>query len=252
VRDAYVGDADGAPRKLFYSVESAVYFYAFLDPDSVHFPDDETHALVFVVRNEKGYEVARLGSAIRVPQSNDLGWMDYPRNASSSGGNGWPLRGSRWASRAGRYRVQVLLDGRPQQSFVFMIKPLRAAGRVRLVTAHLEDAEGNRRTQFSSHDRGVYAHVELVNQSRQAAHDHLLWVHWRGPQGRVGRPLGGVLHVAAGELLDGHDFPQACDAQGHDGLLVHDGWLGKHPGTYHMVVELDGVERADVRFVVTP
>ena len=63
---------------------------------------------------------------------------------------------------------------------------------------------------------------------------------------RLYDPTGGAI------LLDGVDLPLQCDAEGHDGLLIHNGWLQRRPGTYHMVVLLDGVERADCTFSVAP
>jgi hypothetical protein len=242
----YTGDEEGYPARVFYAVDPAVYLYAFLAPSGRRASGsaDEARSFWVSIRDHRGREVARLGG--RLPPTLDLAHADLPRGCIDDPPNG--LRIGQGALPPGRYRAQAFLDGLAAGEASFEIRPLQGPGEVRVSSAAVEDAEGTRRFTFTSRDRGVYAHVTLVNATRKQSHAHLVQVAFVGPEGRAGRLLGGVLRVPAGALLDGRDFPFACDVEHHDGLLVAGTPIATEVGPWTMRVLIDGKTVREVPF----
>ena len=196
---------------------------------SIRQPAAQSHALSIVIEDPSGTEVGRLGGTIPSNPIGTLSMLDFPRHCFDNSDNGIALCGLGSKSQpspvptgvgAIRYHAKVLLDGRLGVVLPFLVRPLKP-GRVRLVTAHLEDAEGVRRTTFTTMDRGVYARISMVNLDLKIAHEHLLQVVWLGERGRLGRAFGGIVTVGKGMPLDGKKFPQTCDPHGHDGVAWH-------------------------------
>lgn len=237
-------------------MEPAIYFYATLKADHRKRdgrlpgvpPNDRSFWLS--VRDPRGIEVARLGGALDATL--DAAHADVPRDCQGHPPNGLQIADTSLASHPGQYHVLAFLDGAPAGDIYFLVKELHAAGEVTITSAAVEDAQGARKFTFTTHDRGAYAHVTLVNASRKLEHDHLLQVAFVGPSGRVGRLLGGVISLHKGTHLDGRDFPVLCDRDHHDGILIQGTPLTKQTGAWKMIVYLDGRVAREVPFRLVP
>lgn len=265
----YAGDEAGYPRRAFYTVERAVYFYATVRPRLANRDPIATdgspspapgvgvqrqlpkpQSFWLSVRDPLGHEVARSGGAL----SASLDWsrVDLPRDCEGSPTNGLLIGDSALAERPGRYQVQAFLNGRPAGVFYFTLIRLRRNGEVKITSAAVEDAHGTRRFTLTSRDRGAYAHVTMVNASRGQMHQHLVQVAFVGPTGQAGRLLGGVVTLHKETLLDGRDFPVICDPEHHDGILIQGTPIARQLGPWKMVVYLDGRVAREVSFRIVP
>lgn len=238
----YTGDEAGFPRAVFHTFEPGVFFYAFPASGKVG------GSLWVIVQDEREKQVARLGGPYSPSSESDPTPFDLPRRCQGDGAHGVPMG----ALKPGRYQAVVFFHGRVASRLEFEVRRLQGRGRVRVVTAQVEDAEGNRRRSFRGLDRGVYARVGLVNLNREQPHEHVLHVVWAGPHGQVGRPMGGLLQVASGATLDGHDFPWECDPLRHDGIRIQGTSLARTPGHYSARVYLDGHLAVEIPFDLVP
>lgn len=261
----YVGDAAGFPRRHFFTVEEAIYVYAWLKqpPPSTAAsrsptanstaaagsPAPTASPLHFRVsiRDPLGHEVASFDGAVN-PRTRD----DLPRACADDGPNGITLAGTSLADHPGHYRAQAFIDDRPVGNVYFDVTALKGAGDILMTSAAVEDAAGARKFTFRSNERGVYAHVTFVNKTRTRPHQHLVQVEFVGPDGRVGRPLGGVLNVEKGRHLDGRDFPTLIDPEHRDGLLIAGTPVEKMQGLWKVVVRVDGQVRRELPFRIVP
>lgn len=244
----WTGDTGGREQDTFYTCEPAVYFFATLRRVSPPTPA-APHAVWLSVLNPAGVEVGRLGGTFALPKGQDGAALDFPGACASQTANGLRI-GESLAARPGRCRVRLFVDGRRLADRAFTVARLKGSGYLRPVEAHLEDAEGGRRATFSSRDEGVYARLSAVNASQGVPHEHVVRVLWDGPQGPVGRALGGLLRVAPRQRLDGVDLPQACDAEGHEGLRICGTPLERAPGAYVATVLVDGAVFARLPFTI--
>jgi len=265
----WVGDEAGFPRRVFYTVEPAVYFFATALPrpsrpaggsapqaqpstDATRGPVPSATPLPHFeirVRDPRGREVARLGGDI--PSALDTARADLPRDCEGAPCNGIRIAETSLASCPGRYLAMAFIDDAPVGELWFTVKPLASAGQIVLTSAAAENAEGQRRLTFTPADQGVYAHVTFVNATLDVAHEHLVQVSFEGPQGRVGRTLGGVLRVGRGMRLDGRDFPALCDAEHHDGLRIASTTVAALKGAWKMTVSVDGRPVREVPFRIS-
>lgn len=238
----YTGDAEGFPQDAFLTFERGVFFYAF--PAA----RQGSGSLFVSVRDERNRQVARLGGPYTLPGETEAAPFDLPRHCSGAPEHGVPLE----TLRPGRYQATIFASGKVLTRLAFEVRRLQGTGRVRVVSAQIEDAEGNRRRRFHARDRGIYLRVGLVNESPEQPHEHQLRVVWRGPRGQVGRPLGGNFTVQRGACLDGHDFPLECDALKQDGIRVHGTSMARVSGAYCACVYLDGRLAVEVPFRLVP
>lgn len=244
----YTGDEAGFERRHFYTVEPAVYFYATLTGHggASALRDEREPRFEVVVRDRLGREVARLGGplpALPAPADSDL-----PRDCANRPENGLRIADGPLAERPGRYLALIFLDGAVAAERWFTIGRLQGEGRLTITSAAVEDERGTRRFTFTAGDRGVYAHVTLVNASRDRPHEHLVEVIFEGPRGRVCRALGGRLKVPKGARLDGRDLPSLHDPQHHDGLRIRGTPIAAQVGAWKMIVSLDGRVVREVPF----
>lgn len=248
------GDEGGYTSRVFYTVDPAVYFYATVAPAPAGtgkaLPGPDHRSFWLSVRDPLGHEVARLGGGLA--PTLDIAHADLPRDCQGHPPNGVQIAHTSLASHAGRYHAQAFLDGAAVGDMYFTIKTLRGNGTVKVTSAAVEDARGARRLTFTSKDRGVYAHITMVNLAKDREHEHLLQVAFISPQGRVGRLYGGLLVVHKGTRLDGHDFPLVCDAEHHDGIIIQGTPLAKMIGQWKMVVYLDGQPVRELPFKLVP
>lgn len=246
----YTGDEAGFPRKRFWSVEPAVYFFAKIAPRAT--PPKKPAGAVepsrfeVIVRDALGREVARMGGP--VPSGLDHATTDLPRDCMNTPENGLRLAGTPLADRPGRYLALAVLDGLPVGQQVFTVQRLRGEGRIEVTSAAVENSAGARRFTFTPDDLGAYAHVTVVNATRDRLHEHLVEVAFEGPRGRVGRVLGGILRVSRGARLDGRDLPTMNDPLRHDGLRIKGTAVAELLGPWKMIVYVDGVAVREVPF----
>ena len=251
----YPGDASGYPRHVFYTVEPAVYLYASIAPlqEGAAKPSrvvprllaTGSHEFWLRIEDSTGHRIARIGGSL--PAGLDLRHADLPLDCKGAPPNGLSINGGLLRA-PGRYHVQAFLDGLAAGETWFTVKRLYNRGRILVTSAAVENAKGDREQVFSTRERGIYAHVTLVNRSEAIAHEHLLYVAFVGPQGQEGRMFGGLLHVSRCEWLDGIDFPQACDRRHHDGILVAGTPVAKETGAWTMVLYIDGYEVRELHF----
>lgn len=251
----YTGDEAGFPRKRFWSVEPAVYFFAKIAPRATPSKKGtgpvEPSRFEVVVRDTMGHEVTRMGGP--VPGALVPTVADLPRDCTNAPDNGLRLAGTALADRPGRYLALAVLDGLPVAQQVFTVQRLRGDGRIVVTSAAVENSAGDRRFTFTPDDPGVYAHVTVVNATRDRAHEHLVEVAFEGPRGRVGRVLGGLLRVSKGARLDGRDLPTMNDPSHHDGLRIKGTPVAAMLGPWKMTVYVDGVAVREVPFrIVDP
>ena len=246
----YTGDEAGYSRTQFWSVEPAIYFFARVAPRGrpagKSGAQSEPRRFEVVIRDHMGHEVARMGGPLAPPL--DPSRADLPRDCANAPDNGLRIAGTALADRPGRYLALAFMDGLPEADQIFTVKRLRNDGQIVVTSAAVENAAGARRFTFTPEDRGMYAHVTLVNATRDRAHEHLIEVAFEGPSGRVGRVLGGHLHVPKGARLDGRDLPSFNDPQHQDGLLLKGTPLAALAGAWRMVVYVDGVAVREVPF----
>jgi len=245
VTRAWVSDGEGRAQDRFYvrgaaPVDPGIFFHVRLGGR-----DSARHVLYVVPTGPGGREVGRFGGSFSGASIGGTG-ADFPAACDPDGANGFAIDET-VATRPGRYKARVFLDGAVVDELPFEVVALQGNGGVRLTEAHLEDRQGYRRDAFTDADRGVYVRVSLINESRNAPHEHLVQVLWEGRQGAVGRVMGGVLRVAEGARLDGLELPAACDPRGEDGVLLR----GLPPGDYLVKVAIDGTVRARLRFRLT-
>lgn len=109
---------------------------------------------------------------------------------------------------------------------------------LKVVTMNHQRTEQSR---FLTTDRGVYVNVYLHNDDPRNDQRHILAVHCMDADGNTyGRPMGGPFTVFGGENIDEVDMVARSDAERHNGFLIKGNVLGQKPGTYQIVVELDG------------
>lgn len=251
LRKLFAADEAGYARKVFYTVEPAIYFHALIRYAARRPAPPTERTFILSVSDHGGHEVARLGGPL--PAGLDPAQADLPRDCNDEAANGVRLADTDLARHPGRYHAQAWLDGAPAGDLYFEIKRLQGEGEIRVTSAVVEDAQANRRFTFTSKDRGVYAHVTMINATRTTPHAHLVQVGFFGPDGQqVGRRLGGVVHLDKGTHLDGRDFPTVCDAEHHDGMRIEGTPIAKQTGGWVMRLYVDGRVVAEVPFRIVP
>lgn len=127
---------------------------------------------------------------------------------------------------------------------------VRGVSVLRVVTV---DYDGNPRSRFTIDDRGVYVNVYLRNELPGEEQRHLLSVRCIDPQGRpYGRVMGGPFSLASGERVDGVDMVRRSDPERHNGFLIKGNQIASTPGTYQIVVEVDGQILGHGSFEIAP
>jgi hypothetical protein len=236
VARAWCGDEQGRPQVSFYRCEPGVYFYVALRGNVAQARSE--HALHVYVQHLGGGELVHLGGPFGLERGDDPSGLDLPRSCSANATNGLALGPA--APPAGRYRAHIYLDGIEAKPVDFSLIDLANTGTIYGVEAHLEDAEGRRRTRFSAKDPGVFVRLGVVNQTPESKHQHLVRVTFTSPRGVVGPTLGGTFEVAAGQVLDGLDLPAAADPQQRSGLKLQGTPQAHDVGTWLARVWLDG------------
>jgi len=118
--------------------------------------------------------------------------------------------------------------------------PPRVRG-ISLLRVSTVDYDGNPRGNFTADDRGVYVNVYFRNDLPTEEQRHLLSVRCLDPGGRpYGRTMGGPFSIALGEKIDSVDMVRRSDPERHNGFLIKGNQIGSSPGTYVIVVEVDG------------
>ena len=126
-----------------------------------------------------------------------------------------------------------------------------AASGVSVVRLVIVDFRGVPLDRFDTNEKGVYVNVFLHNDSPDRAQRHLISVRCLDATGiAYGRTMGGAFTVARGESLDGIDVVERSDPEHHNGWLIHGNLLARHPGTYTITVEIDGVSVAHQEFKI--
>jgi len=138
----------------------------------------------------------------------------------------------------------------PSASPTVSLPRVRGVSLIRITTV---DYDGQPRARFTTDDRGIYVNVYLRNEAPTDEQRHLLAVRCLDPQGRpYGRTMGGPFSVAPGERLDSVDMVRRSDPERHNGYLIKGNQIAAVPGTYQVLVEVDGQLMGRSTFELAP
>lgn len=115
------------------------------------------------------------------------------------------------------------------------------------------DYQGTPKRRFLTTDRGVYVNAFFHNDTPTLDQRHTLSVRLLGPDGEpYGRPMGGTFTLVAGERVDQNDMVRRSDPDRHNGYLIHGNALADKPGTYQILLEVDGQIVGKAEFEIVP
>lgn len=115
------------------------------------------------------------------------------------------------------------------------------------------DYQGTPKRRFLTTDRGVYVNAFLHNDTPTLDQRHTLSVRLLDPSGEpYGRPMGGTFTLVAGERIDQTDMVRRSDPDRHNGYLINGNALGQKPGTYRILLEIDGQIVGKAEFEIVP
>ena len=222
-------------------------------------PDREhRHALGVKVTGPDGKLFGRvLGGSFTVAAGEKLETVEMLRRADPGQHNGFLIAGRTLSRNPGDYAVAVEIDGRPiaRTRFTVSAEPATRPStgpELEVVSAWIGDERRVHRYTYSTSDPGLYIYVLLRNRTPERRHQHRLRVTCLDPKGgAVGRPLGGAFVVEPGDDLSKKDFPRDADEERHNGFLIKGHRLGRNPGPYRVVIELDEQKIKEMHFRIT-
>jgi hypothetical protein len=122
---------------------------------------------------------------------------------------------------------------------------------VSLLRVDVVNGDGKVQRRFEVADGGAYINVYLHNEDPGRHQHHTLQVRILGPDGKLfGRALGGSFTVEPGQKLDEIELLKRADGEHHNGYLISGKTMGRNPGRYVVIVEVDRVEAGRTDFQV--
>ena len=249
-------NAQGQVQQVYIASDAGVYVNVFLHNDQ---PEREhRHTLGVKITLPGGKQFGRaLGGPFTVAPGENLGAIEMVKRSDPDRHNGYLISGRTIGKNPGTYGVAVEIDGREVGRTEFTVsadaamKPSTAAD-LDVVDAYLSDDRGVTRYTYITTDAGVYVYVVLRNRALQKRHQHTMQVACIDATGtKLGRPLGGTFVVEPGDDLSKKDFPRDADEERHNGFMIKGHRMGKKPGQYSVVIELDQQEVKIMHFRIT-
>lgn len=201
-----------------------------------------------------------MGGPFTVNVGENLEGVNLVKRSDPDQADGYPIAKKYMGNHPGTYTVAIELDGieagrtrfEVAQPTTVTVAPTGSGTGLELVSAAVQDTDGNPRDRFSTSDRGVFLLVRFRNTTPERKHEHTIRVTCYDPSGRVyGKPLGGPYVVEVGQTLTQTRFPSSCDPNRNNGYLIAGKNMANNPGTYRFTVEVDGKVAKTLIFYVS-